>query len=220
MRFAIESAGKVQGEREMRDDNKGNNSAHHSANVSWQEMKVSREARASILGQRPMVLWLTGLSGAGKSTIADRLEQNLLAAGKHTYLLDGDNLRHGLNRDLGFSLEDRSENVRRVAEVAKLMADAGLIVIVALISPFRSQRAMARALVREGEFIEIFIDAPLAVCEARDPKGLYARARQGELSDFTGIDSPYEPPLKPELRIRSDQPSVDDEVDEILRFLG
>ena len=204
----------------MRDNNKGNNSAHHSANVSWQKMKVGREARASILGQQPMVLWLTGLSGAGKSTIADRLEQNLLAAGKHTYLLDGDNLRHGLNRDLGFSLEDRSENVRRVAEVAKLMADAGLIVIVALISPFRSQRAMARALVREGEFVEIFIDAPLAVCEARDPKGLYARARQGELSDFTGIDSPYEPPLKPELRIRSDQPSVDDEVDEILRFLG
>ena len=120
----------------MRDNNKGNNSAHHSANVSWQKMKVGREARASILGQQPMVLWLTGLSGAGKSTIADRLEQNLLAAGKHTYLLDGDNLRHGLNRDLGFSLEDRSENVRRVAEVAKLMADAGLIVIVALISPF------------------------------------------------------------------------------------
>ncbi|MYC60381.1 MAG: adenylyl-sulfate kinase, partial [Gammaproteobacteria bacterium] len=163
---------------------------------------------------------LTGLSGAGKSTIANRLEQEIQAAGKHTYLLDGDNLRHGLNRDLGFSLEDRVENVRRVAAVAQVMVDAGLIVIAALISPLRSQREMARSLVPKGEFFEIFIDAPLDVCEARDPKGLYARARKGELRDFTGIDSPYEEPPNPELRIDTAKLSVDEAVAEILTYLG
>lgn len=189
-------------------------------NVSWQELRVSKAERAGSLRQRPGVLWLTGLSGAGKSTIADRLEQKLQTSGKHTFLLDGDNLRHGLNGDLGFTLADRDENVRRVGEVARLMVDAGLIVIVALISPFRAQRDAARALVENDEFVEVFIDTPLAVCEERDPKGLYARARKGELSDFTGIDSPYEPPLKPELRFNTEQFSVDEAVAEILRFLG
>ena len=204
----------------MRDNSQEGKPPTHSANVSWREMKIDRATRALSMGQCPKVLWLTGLSGAGKSTIADRLEQKFQASGKHTYLLDGDNLRHGLNRDLGFSLTDRDENVRRVGEVARLMVDAGLIVIVALISPFRSQRDAARARAREGEFVEIFIDTPLAVCESRDPKGLYARARKGEISDFTGIDSPYEPPLKPELRFNTDQLPVDDVVDEILRFLA
>jgi len=161
----------------------------------------------------------TGLSGAGKSTIAERLEQEIQRFGRHSCLLDGDNLRRGLNRNLGFSLEDRVENVRRAAETAKLMADAGLIVIVALISPLRSQRDAARALFAEGEFVEIFIDAPLAVCEARDPKGLYAKARRGELPQFTGIDSPYEAPPKPELRVDTDELSVDEAVAEILNWL-
>jgi len=190
-----------------------------SANVSWQATRTGKAERARNLGQWPMVLWLTGLSGAGKSTIADRLEQEIQRLGKHTYLLDGDNLRHGLNSDLGFGLEDRAENVRRAAETAKLMVDAGLIVIVALISPLRAQRDAARALVAEREFIEIFVDAPLEVCEARDPKGLYAKARRGELPDFTGIDSPYEAPREPELRVDTDRLSVDEAVAEILAWL-
>ena len=190
-----------------------------SANVSWQATGTGKAERARNLDQWPMVLWLTGLSGAGKSTIADRLEQEIQRLGKHTYLLDGDNLRHGLNRDLGFSLEDRAENIRRAAETAKLMVDAGLIVIVALISPLRAQRDAARALVAEREFIEVFVDAPLEVCEARDPKGLYAKARRGELPDFTGIDSPYEAPRQPELRVDTDKLSVDEAVAEILAWL-
>ncbi len=190
-----------------------------SANVSWQATGTGKAERARNLGQWPMVLWLTGLSGAGKSTIADRLEQEIQRLGKHTYLLDGDNLRHGLNSDLGFGLEDRAENVRRAAETAKLMVDAGLIVIVALISPLRAQRDAARALVAEREFIEVFVDAPLEVCEARDPKGLYAKARRGELPDFTGIDSPYEAPREPELRVDTDRLSVDEAVAEILAWL-
>lgn len=187
--------------------------------MTWQKTRIGKAERARSLAQWPMIIWLTGLSGAGKSTIASRLEQEIQAAGKHTYLLDGDNLRHGLNCDLGFSLEDRVENVRRVAAVAQVMVDAGLIVIAALISPLRSQREMARSLVPEGEFFEVFIDAPLDVCEARDPKGLYARARKGELQDFTGIDSPYEEPLKPDLRVDTEHLSVDDSVKEILSFL-
>ena len=165
------------------------------------------------------MLWLTGLPAAGKSTIADRVEQKLQAMGRHTYLLDGDNVRHGLNRDLGFTDRDRVENVRRVAEVAKLMVDAGLIVIVSFISPFRSEREMARTLMEEGEFAEIFVDTPLAVCEARDPKGLYAKARGGELANFTGIDSPYEPPETPDLRIDTTELSPDEAADEVLRLL-
>ena len=191
-----------------------------SANVSWQQTRVGKAERARNLDQWPMILWLTGLSGAGKSTIADRLEQEIQSFGKHTYLLDGDNLRHGLNSNLGFSLEDRMENVRRAAETARLMVDAGLIVIVALISPLRSQRDAARALVAGREFIEIFVDAPLDVCEARDPKGLYAMARRGEIPEFTGIDSPYEAPLEPEVRVDTSELSVKEAVAQILDWLG
>jgi len=174
---------------------------HKSSDVQWQELDVSVDARAAQKGQRPAVVWFTGLSGAGKSTIANLLEKRLHHAGRHTYLLDGDNLRHGLNGDLGFSPADRVENVRRAAEAAKLMADAGLIVLVSLISPFRADRALARGLLPAGEFIEVHVDTPLSVAEARDVKGLYRRARAGEIKDFTGIDSPYEPPETPEVRV-------------------
>ena len=172
-----------------------------SQNIHWQATDVHKEARSIQKGQKACVLWFTGLSGAGKSTIANLVEKKLHARGLHTYLLDGDNVRHGLNRDLGFTDEDRVENIRRVAEVAKLMVDAGLIVLVSFISPFRSERRMARALVEDGEFIEIFVDAPLAVAEERDPKGLYRKARRGELKNFTGIDSPYETPEHAEIRV-------------------
>jgi bifunctional enzyme CysN/CysC len=170
-----------------------------SANVHWQALDVDRAFRARQNGQQPCVVWLTGLSGAGKSTIANRVERRLAADGRRTYLLDGDNVRHGLNKDLGFTAEDRVENVRRVAEVARLMVDAGLIVLVSLISPFRAERAMARGLFGPDEFFEVHVDVPLAVAEARDPKGLYAKARAGRLPNFTGIDSPYEPPEQPDL---------------------
>ena len=172
-----------------------------SRNVHWQALDVSREAHARIKGQSPKVLWFTGLSGAGKSTIANLVEKKLHAMGRHTFLLDGDNLRHGLNRDLGFTDADRIENIRRVGEVAKLMADSGLIVLTAFISPFRAEREMVRAMLPDGEFIEIFVDTPLEEAERRDPKGLYAKARAGELANFTGIDSPYEPPEQPDIRI-------------------
>jgi bifunctional enzyme CysN/CysC len=170
-------------------------------NLRWQAFTVDLAARAALKRQQPHCLWLTGLPASGKTTIANLLEKHLHAAGRHTCLLDGDNLRHGLNRDLGFSAADRAENIRRVAEVARLMVDAGLIVIVALISPFRADRAFARGLFAAGEFSEIFVDTPLAECERRDPKGLYAKARAGELRNFTGIDSPYERPQTPELRL-------------------
>ena len=189
------------------------------SNVVWQALKVDKEARSRAMGQRPCILWFTGLSGAGKSTIADRVEQQLQSLGRHTYLLDGDNVRHGLNRDLGFTEEDRVENIRRIAEVARLMADAGLIVIVSFISPFRSEREMARGLAEEGEFVEVFVDTPVEVCEARDPKGLYAKARRGDLVNFTGIDSPYEPPENPELRIDTTNTSVDEAADRVLESL-
>lgn len=169
-------------------------------NIHWQYLAVNKAARATAKGQKACVLWFTGLSGAGKSTIANLVEKQLHAMGCHTYLLDGDNVRHGLNRDLGFTDADRVENIRRVAEVAKLMVDAGLIVLVAFISPFRSERLMARSLVEDGEFIEVFVDTPLAVAEQRDPKGLYKKARRGELKNFTGVDSPYEAPEHPEIR--------------------
>jgi bifunctional enzyme CysN/CysC len=170
-------------------------------NVHWQALEIDRNARAAIKGQRPAILWFTGLSGAGKSTIANLVEKRLVSMGRHTVLLDGDNVRHGLNRDLGFTPADRVENIRRVAEVARLMTDAGLIVLVAFISPFRHERDMARALAQPGEFYEIFVEAPLDVAEQRDPKGLYKKARAGQLKNFTGIDSPYEAPEAPEVRI-------------------
>jgi len=171
------------------------------SNVHWQSFKIDKAARANLNGHKPCILWFTGLSGAGKSTIADLVEQKLHQSGRHTILLDGDNVRHGLNRDLGFTDEDRVENIRRVAEVAKLMAEAGLIVIVSFISPFRSEREMARGLVNEDEFIEIFVDTPIEVCEARDPKGLYKLARAGKLPNLTGLGSPYEPPERPEITL-------------------
>ena len=189
------------------------------SNVVWQDTGVDKAARARAIGQRPCILWLTGLPAAGKSTIADRVEQKLQALGRRTYLLDGDNVRHGLSRDLGFTDRDRVENIRRVAEVAKLMVDAGLIVIVSFISPFRSERRMARELMEEGEFLEIFVDAPLEVCEARDPKGLYAKARRGDLANFTGIDSPYEPPENPDLRIDTTRLSPDEAAAEVVGLL-
>jgi bifunctional enzyme CysN/CysC len=172
-----------------------------SANVRWQAVDVDKSLRAAQKGQTPSVLWFTGLSGAGKSTIANLVETELHRLGCHTYLLDGDNVRHGLNKDLGFTQADRVENIRRIAEVARLMTDAGLIVLVSFISPFRSERRMARELMEEGEFLEVFVDTPLELAEQRDPKGLYAKARRGELANFTGIDSPYEPPENPEVRL-------------------
>lgn len=173
----------------------------HDPNVHWQQLSVDRAARIALMGQRPRVLWFTGLSGAGKTTIANLVEQRLHDAGRHTFLLDGDNVRHGLSRDLGFSEADRAENTRRVGEVARLMADAGLIVLAAFISPFRAEREMVRRMMAKGEFVEIFIDAPIELAEQRDPKGLYAKARRGKLPNFTGIDSPYEAPHSPEIRI-------------------
>jgi bifunctional enzyme CysN/CysC len=170
-------------------------------NIHRQHLDVSRETHAALKGQRPAVLWFTGLSGAGKSTIANLVEQKLAKLGRHTFLLDGDNVRHGLNRDLGFTEADRIENIRRVGEVARLMSDAGLIVLTAFISPFRAEREMVRQMIPDGEFIEVFVDTPLADAEKRDAKGLYAKARAGELKNFTGIDSPYEAPEKPEIRI-------------------
>jgi bifunctional enzyme CysN/CysC len=166
------------------------------------------------------VLWFTGLSGAGKSTIANLVEKKLAARGRHTFLLDGDNVRHGLNRDLGFTEEDRIENIRRVGEVARLMSDAGLIVLTAFISPFRAERDMVRAMMAEGEFIEIFVDTPLAEAELRDTKGLYAKARAGQLANFTGIDSPYEPPLAPDLRLDTTRMSAEEAADAVIAALG
>lgn len=174
-----------------------------SHNIHWQAVEISKSARAASKAQKPCVLWFTGLSGAGKSSIANLVEKKLHARGCHTYLLDGDNVRHGLNKDLGFTEADRVENIRRVAEVARLMVDAGLVVLVSFISPFRAERRMARALLESGEFVEIFVDAPLEVAEARDAKGLYQKARRGELKNFTGIDSPYEPPEYPEVHVDS-----------------
>jgi bifunctional enzyme CysN/CysC len=178
-------------------------------NVQWQTVDVTKHARAATNNHRPGVVWFTGLSGAGKSSISNVVEKRLHAAGVRTYLLDGDNVRHGLSKDLGFSDADRVENVRRVGEVAALMVDAGLVVLVGLISPFRDERAMARAMVEPGEFCEVHVDTPLEVAEQRDVKGLYARARRGELKNFTGIDSPYEAPLTPELRIETTSTEIE-----------
>ena len=188
-------------------------------NVHWQAIDVDKRSRSLIKGQKPCVLWFTGLSGAGKSTVANLVEKRLHALGKHTYLLDGDNVRHGLNRDLGFTDADRVENIRRIAETAKLMVDAGLIVLTAFISPFRSERSLARDLVGEDEFVEVFVNTPLEICEQRDPKGLYKKARAGQLPNFTGIDSAYEPPKNPEIEIDTSQKSAEDLAEEIVRRL-
>ena len=190
-----------------------------SQNVHWQALEVSRQVRAGLKHQTPAVLWLTGLSGAGKSTIANLVEKKLVHMNRHSFLLDGDNIRHGLNRDLGFTEADRVENIRRIGEVAKLMTDAGLIVITAFISPFRAEREMVRQLMPEGEFWEIFIDAPLAEAEARDVKGLYKKARSGELKNFTGIDSPYEPPESPQIHIDTTRMSAEQAADLIVQKL-
>jgi bifunctional enzyme CysN/CysC len=189
------------------------------SNIHWQALDVSKVARGRKAGQRPTVLWFTGLSGAGKSTIANLVEKKLHAQGHLTYLLDGDNVRHGLNKDLGFTDADRVENIRRVAEVAKLMADAGLIVLVSFISPFRSERLMARELLEPGEFVEIFVDTPLAEAEKRDVKGLYAKARRGEIRNFTGIDSAYEMPQNPEIRIDTTARQPSEAAEQIVAYL-
>ena len=189
------------------------------ADIRRQVVDVNKDARARQKLQKPFCLWLTGLSGAGKSTIANLLEQRLFASGRHTYVLDGDNIRQGLNRDLGFSEADRVENIRRAMEVARLFVDAGLVVIVAFISPYRAERDFARSRFEPDEFVEIFIDAPLEECERRDPKGLYAKARRGELLNFTGIDSDYEPPEAPEIRLDTVAKSPDECVDLILLYL-
>ena len=182
-------------------------------------MDIDKKSRAKLKSQEARILWFTGLSAAGKSTIANLVDARLHALGKHTYLLDGDNIRLGLNKDLGFTDADRVENIRRIAEVAALMVDAGLITLVAFISPFRRERDMARNLVSPCEFIEIFVDTPIEVAEARDPKGLYKKARRGELKDFTGIDSPYEPPQHPEIRIDTTILSAEAAAGEIVKFL-
>ena len=194
-------------------------SLRRSDNVHWQATDVTNEARAGLKNQKPAVLWLTGLSGAGKSTIANLVEKKLARMNRHTFLLDGDNVRHGLNKDLGFTDADRIENIRRVGEVAKLMTDAGLIVITAFISPFRSEREMVRQMMRPGEFVEVHVDSTLADAEARDVKGLYAKARAGQLKNFTGIDSPYEPPEAPEIRIDTSRLSAEEAADLIVATL-
>lgn len=190
------------------------------SNIHWQALDVDKQSRATIKNQVPRIIWLTGLSGSGKSTIANLLEKKLLSESQHSYLLDGDNVRHGLNKDLGFTAADRVENIRRVGEVAKLMLDAGLIVITSFISPFRAERELARSLFDKNEFIEVFVDASLDVCEQRDPKGLYSKARAGELRNFTGIDSPYEPPEHPELVLNTVELTVEEAADRILEYLG
>lgn len=188
-------------------------------NIVWHDHKVSRAERSVNKSQKPCLLWFTGLSGSGKSTIANALDVALHERGYHTFLLDGDNVRHGLCKDLGFSDQDREENIRRVGEVCKLFADAGLIVMSAFISPFTSDRRMVRKLFPAGEFIEVFMDTPLETCESRDPKGLYQKARSGEIKHFTGIDSPYEVPSHPELRLDTSTMTVDECVDSLIGYL-
>ncbi|MBT2688684.1 adenylyl-sulfate kinase [Bacillus sp. ISL-47] len=188
-------------------------------NITWHDATISKEERRAQNGHGSVVLWFTGLSGSGKSTIANAVSHELFRQGINEYVLDGDNVRHGLNKDLGFSESDRNENIRRIGEVAKLFVDSGKIVTTAFISPFRSDRDGVRALFEEGEFVEVFIDCPLEECERRDPKQLYVKARRGEIKDFTGIDSPYEAPDHPEVTIRSDQFTVEEAVEQILTYL-
>jgi bifunctional enzyme CysN/CysC len=185
--------------------------------VHWQAIDITREEHAGMKNQKPAVLWFTGLSGSGKSTIANEVEKRLNLMNRHTFLLDGDNVRHGLNKDLGFTETDRIENIRRVGEVAKLMTDAGLIVLTAFISPFRAERDMVRKMLPAGEFIEIYVDTPLSVAEARDVKGLYKKARSGGLKNFTGIDSPYEAPEQPEIRVNTTEMTPAEAAEHIIR---
>ena len=192
---------------------------HRSSNVVWQDMKVDRAARSEIKNQKPALLWFTGLSGSGKSTIASLVEARLLDMGRHTYTLDGDNVRHGLNRDLGFTKADRIENMRRIGDVSALMVDAGLITLASFISPYRQERRTIREKVSEGEFVEVFVNTPLEVCEARDVKGLYARARSGEIKNFTGIDSEYQAPESPEIEIKTDEMSAEDAAELVVKYL-
>ena len=188
-------------------------------NVVWHDSKVSKENRCAHKAQKPCILWFTGFSGSGKSTIANAVEHRLAELKQHTYLLDGDNVRHGLNKDLGFTDEDRIENIRRIGEVAKLFVDSGLIVVTAFISPFRAERQLVRDLVEEGEFFEVYMSTPLETCEERDPKGLYKKAREGKIKNFTGIDSDYEPPENPEVILDTSSMTVDECVDRVISHL-
>ena len=188
-------------------------------NIVWHQQNIIKESRIKLLNQKPCILWFTGLSGSGKSTIANALEVELFKRGIKTYLLDGDNVRHGLNKDLGFSELDRVENIRRIGEVSKLFVDAGLIVLTAFISPFKSDRQIARSLVKYDEFIEVFVNTPLSVCESRDSKGLYKKAREGAIKNFTGIGSPYEVPTSPEIIINNSEKSIEKNCDIILNYL-
>lgn len=194
--------------------------SHESKNIFWNEGKVTPAQREVQNGHPGCVVWLSGLSGSGKSTVATELERELFKRGQHAYVLDGDNIRHGLCSDLGFSPNDRKENIRRVGEVAKLFADSGTVCVAAFISPYRSDRELARSIAPAGRFMEVFLDAPLSVCEQRDPKGLYAKARAGKIKDFTGISAPYEAPLEPDLRLQTDELSVQECVSSILERLG
>ena len=188
-------------------------------NTVWHEQHISKQQRAEQKSQRPCLLWYTGLSGSGKSTIANAVDAKLFARGCHTYLLDGDNVRHGLNGDLGFSDDDRIENIRRISEVSKLFVDSGVIVSTAFISPFASDRAMAANKLEQGEFIEVYIDTPIEICEQHDPKGLYKKARAGEIKDFTGISSGYDVPTTPQIHVKTDESSIEECTDQIINYL-
>ncbi|HID21872.1 MAG TPA: adenylyl-sulfate kinase [Planctomycetaceae bacterium] len=188
-------------------------------NITWHEHHVSKQERWQLMGHRGAVLWFTGLSASGKSTIANTVDHKLHAMGKHTFVLDGDNIRHGLNKNLGFSAEDREENIRRIGEVAKLFCDAGILTLTAFISPYRADRDKVRKLLEPGEFVEIFVDTSLETCEQRDPKGLYKKARAGEIKGFTGIDDPYEPPLNPEIVLDGDTKGIDELADQVVTYL-
>jgi adenylylsulfate kinase len=188
-------------------------------NIVWHEQYITKEKRNTLLNQKPCILWFTGLSASGKSTIANAVEQALFTRGVKTYLLDGDNVRHSLNKDLGFSEIDRIENIRRIGEVSKLFVDSGLIVLTAFISPFKSDRQIAKSLVEYNEFIEIFVNTSLEICERRDPKGLYEKARNGDIKNFTGIDSPYEAPVEPQIEIKTDELDINQSVNKIIDYL-
>lgn len=201
------------------EDSELRHAPNRATNVVWHDLYLDKKTRAQLKNQHPCLLWFTGLSGAGKSTIANIVEQKLNATGKHTYLLDGDNVRHGLNRDLGFSSEERIENIRRVGEVGKLFVDAGLITLASFISPFRSDRMIVRELFEPNEFLEVFVSAPLSLCEERDPKGLYKKARQGQIPNFTGVDSPYEPPEQPEVILDTADGTPEECADALIRYI-
>lgn len=196
------------------------NSPHKSENITWSQGKITHEERERQNGHAGYVVWFTGLSGSGKSTLATELERELFNRGKHAYVLDGDNVRHGLCSDLGFNPEDRKENIRRIGEMAKLFADAGMICLTAFISPYRSDRELARNIAPPGRFVEVYLNTPIEVCEHRDPKGLYVKARKGAIKDFTGISAPYEAPLKPEVELHTEQMNVANCVAAILKRLG